>query len=121
MEMSLEPFQVVGRKILISDTYTLIVTQACNGMVPLWMFYASILAVRTAWVYQLKWMVAGYITIFVVNVFRIWFVAFFAKEMGQSSFFLAHDLVGNIILIVTGTLLFFIYLRHLPKGEKLKL
>jgi exosortase/archaeosortase family protein len=117
MQMSLEPFQVVGRKILIHENYTLVVTAACNGMVPLWMLYASILALKSPWLHKLKWMAIGYVTLFVVNVLRIWFVAFATQEMGEALFFFAHDLAGNILLILTGMVLFMFYLKGLSKAK----
>ena len=92
-------------RILINTHYSLVIEKACNGMIPYLFFLASIIAFPSSLLHKLKWAVMGYIFISFMNVFRIWFVTQMVLHERQN-FSLAHDYLGNGLLILTGLLLF---------------
>jgi exosortase/archaeosortase family protein len=94
-----------NHRILINEHYSLVIEKACNGMIPYLFFLASIIAFPSTLIHKVKWAVMGYIFISLMNVFRIWFVTQLVLQERQN-FSLAHDYLGNGLLIVTGLLLF---------------
>ena len=92
-------------KIFINEHYTLVIEKACNGMIPYLFFLASIFAFPSTLIHKIKWAIIGYIFISFINIFRIWFVAEFVLQE-QNNFSLAHDYLGNGVLILTGLFLF---------------
>ena len=92
-------------RILINEHYSLVIEKACNGMIPYLFFLASIIAFPSTLQHKLKWAVIGYIFIILMNTFRIWFVTELVLQE-RNNFSLAHDYIGNGLLILTGLLLF---------------
>jgi len=91
--------------IFINDNYSLVIEKACNGTIPYLFFLASIIAFPSTILHKLKWILLGYLIIVAMNTFRIWMVIeMVLKE--QSNFSLAHDYIGNSLLIATGLMLF---------------
>ena len=103
--LSLPSGMMKEHKIFISPHYALVIEKACNGMIPYLFFLASIIAFPSTIKHTIKWAIIGYIFITFINIFRIWFVTLFVLEE-KSNFSLAHDYLGNGILILTGLLLF---------------
>jgi exosortase/archaeosortase family protein len=107
---SLEEGMVLGNQILITQHYGLVIEDACNGMIPYLIFLASILAFPASHLHKLKWAMMGYVVISSVNIFRIWLITQFVMQE-QSSFSLAHDYIGNTLLIFTGLILFVMFIK----------
>jgi exosortase/archaeosortase family protein len=64
--------------------------------------------------HKLKWAIMGYMVISSINIFRIWLITQFVIEE-KSHFSLAHDYIGNLLLILTGLLLFFFFIKTRQK------
>jgi exosortase/archaeosortase family protein len=105
-------------RILINSHYSLVIEKACNGMIPYLFFLASIIAFPSTLIHKVKWAVMGYIFISFMNVFRIWFVTELVLQERQN-FSLAHDYLGNGLLIVTGLLLFTWFVKSRKREESL--
>jgi exosortase/archaeosortase family protein len=104
--------QLQGIDIWITPDYKIIITQACNGMIPLLILYAAILAYRASWRKKLLWMVLGYLLFFVVNIIRILLVVYVTQNgEGQGDFYWSHDIVGNTLLMLTGLGVFILYIK----------
>ena len=103
-------------KIFISPHYALVIEKACNGMIPYLFFLASIIAFPSNSIHKAKWAVMGYFFITTINIFRIWFVTQFVLEE-KSNFSLAHDYLGNGILILTGLVLFTSFVTTRTKSK----
>jgi exosortase/archaeosortase family protein len=116
---SLKEGMMQGHRIIITEHYALVIEKACNGMIPYLFFLASIIAFPSTLTHKLKWAIMGYLFISSINIFRIWFVTQFTMHE-QSNFSLAHDFLGNVLLILTGLILFtsFIKTRHPKKTTK---
>ncbi len=109
----LEAGQLEGIDIWITPHYKIIITQACNGMIPLLFLYASYLAYPAPWYYKLRWMGIGYVSFLVVNIGRIVLVVrAVEREGGQGNFYWSHDLVGNLLLMGVGLLLFVRFIQR---------
>ncbi len=102
--------------ILINAHYSLVIEKACNGMIPYLFFLASILAFPSTVAHKIKWAIMGYLFISLMNVFRIWFVTQLVLQERQN-FSLAHDYLGNGLLIITGLLLFTWFVKSRKREE----
>lgn len=109
LDMGLEEGRLKGIDIMINPYYKIIVTKACNGMIPILVLLAAILAYPVDWIHKAWWALVGYIVLTSINIIRLLMLAHFIK--GQPDFPLYHDLVGNVLLMFTGLLLFYLFLR----------
>ena len=108
----LEPGQLHGIDIWINPHYKIIINQACNGLIPVFFLWAAIIAYPSSFAHKLFWMITGYVAFVIVNTFRILTVVHFTQqEGGQGNFYWSHDLLGNILLTVTGLLLFIVFIQ----------
>ena len=97
-------------EIVINRHYRLVIEKACNGMVPYLFLLASIIAFPSTIKHKIKWAMIGYILITAVNIFRIWLITqLVLEEVGNFS--LAHDFLGNFILIFMAVFLFVFFVR----------
>jgi len=120
LDTFLEPQQLRGIDIWVNPHYKIVITQACNGMIPILFLYASILAYPSAMRHKVLWMILGYIVFFIVNIGRILWVVYVTKNgAGHGDFHWSHDIVGNIVLLFTGLGLFYIYIKTAKTTEKL--
>ncbi|MDM5272641.1 exosortase/archaeosortase family protein [Sulfurovum sp. zt1-1] len=115
--MMLEPFlksgQLQGNDIMITSFYKIIITQACNGMIPILFYFAAILAYPSRVWIKPVWMGAGYLIFTLVNVLRILIVVYFVEQQGgRDNFYLAHDIFGNALLMIVGLGLFILFIKH---------
>ena len=101
-------------RIFISDNYSLVIEKACNGMIPYLFFLASIMAFPSTWLHKAKWALVGYLLISFINTFRIWMVTQFVLQE-RNNFSLAHDYLGNALLISTGLILFILFVKRRRK------
>ena len=108
----LEPEQLKGFDIWINPQYKIIITQACNGMIPILFLFASILAFPSRVIIKLFWMILGYILFSLINVVRLLFVVYITQTgKGYTDFYWSHDLVGNALLMITGLGLFIAFIK----------
>ena len=108
----LEPAQLQGNQIIINPHYKIIITQACNGMIPILFLWASILAYPANFRHKTLWMVLGYLLFSLINVFRILMVVYFVEQQGgQTNFHWSHDLLGNALLISVGLGVFIAFIK----------
>ncbi len=108
LDIGLEEGRLQGIDIMINPTYKIIVTKACNGMIPILVLFAAILAYPVSWVHKIKWIVIGYIVISTVNIVRLLMLAHFIKDQPDFPFY--HDIVGNMLLMIVGLVLFYMFL-----------
>ena len=112
LEIFLKPEQLKGAEIWITPYYKIIINQACNGVIPILFLFASILAYPSTVGQKLFWMVLGYVLFSAVNVFRILLVVYFTQTgEGHKDFYWSHDIVGNILLMLTGLGLFIAFIK----------
>jgi len=104
-----------NNQIFITEHYTLVIEKACNGMIPYLFFLASIIAFPSTIMHKVKWAFMGYVFISTMNIFRIWFITQFVLQE-KSNFSLAHDYLGNGILILTGLILFTSFVKTRKKS-----
>lgn len=113
---SLDEGMMEAHRIFITEHYALVIEKACNGMIPYLFFLASIFAFPSTLIHKVKWAIMGYVFITAMNVFRIWFVTQFVLQE-QKNFSLAHDYLGNGLLILTGLILFTSFIKSRNKKE----
>jgi len=119
LELFLKPYQLQGVDIWINPQYKIIITQACNGVIPILFLFASILAYPSTFVHKVLWMLIGYVVFSLVNVLRILLVVNVTQiGEGQRDFYWSHDIIGNIMLMFTGLILFILFIKTAKKGVK---
>jgi exosortase/archaeosortase family protein len=114
--LSLPQGMMEAHRIFITEHYALVIEKACNGMIPYLFFLASILAFPSTFIHKVKWALMGYVFITSMNVFRIWFVTQFVLQE-EKNFSLAHDYLGNGLLILTGLILFTSFIKTRDKKK----
>jgi exosortase/archaeosortase family protein len=118
LEYFLNVDQLKGVDIWINPYYKIIINDACNGIVPILFFISGVLAYPLSLKHTMIWIFFGYIIFTSVNIFRIILVTYITqKGEGQKEFFWAHDIVGNILLITVGMVLFLLYIRTAKDSE----
>jgi exosortase/archaeosortase family protein len=119
LDYFLDENQRIGSDIWIDSGYKIVITNACNGLMPLFFLYASIFAYPSSLWGKVFWMFLGYVILFVVNIIRIVWVVFVTQEgKGQEEFYWSHDIVGNIFLMFWGLVLFVGFIKI--SGKKLE-
>jgi len=103
--------------IFINSHYSLVIEKACNGMIPYLFFIASIVAFPSTLVHKLKWVILGYIIISSMNILRIWMVTQLVLSE-EKNFSLAHDYLGNGLLVLTGLILFVLFVKTRQKVKQ---
>jgi len=112
LSLFLNPEQLKGIDIWINPHYKLYISKACNGMIPILFLFAAILAYPAGLWRKLVWMVIGYLLFSVVNIARILLVAYATGQAGgRGAFGWSHDIVGNTLLIITGMLVFVLFIK----------
>jgi exosortase/archaeosortase family protein len=111
LEVGLPEGQVRGSDIWINPHYKLIIEKACNGMIPVLMYLASIFAFPSNWGRKIVWGIVGTLIMLGLNVVRIFMVTYFVMQGGRENFSLSHDVLGNAIFMVTGLVLFYLFIR----------
>ncbi|RRS31377.1 MAG: hypothetical protein P794_04150 [Epsilonproteobacteria bacterium (ex Lamellibrachia satsuma)] len=112
LDLFLKAGQLQGADIWINPHYKIIINKACNGIIPILFLFASILAYPSGMLHKLFWMIMGYILFSVVNVGRILLVVFVTQTgAGHEDFYWSHDLVGNVLLMLTGLGLFIAFIK----------
>jgi len=112
LALFLAPEEIDGVDILINPHYKIIITQACNGFIPVFFLWAALWAYPASWKKRIVWSFAAYAIFSVVNILRILTVVHFVKqEGGRANFYWSHDLLGNALLMAVGLTLFYLYLR----------
>ena len=108
----LDPAQLQGIDIWINPYYKIIINQSCNGLIPIFFLFASLLAYPSGLWHKVYWMIAGYMVFTLVNVWRILLVVYFVEQKGeQGNFYWSHDILGNTILMITGLTLFILFIK----------
>ena len=119
LDLFFKPEQLKGIDIWINPSYKIIITKACNGMIPILFLYASILAYPSTFVQKIIWMILGYILFFVVNIVRILLVVYVTENgKGQGDFYWSHDLIGNTLLMITGLGIFIAFIKSSTRSLK---
>ncbi len=112
LEFFLKPGQLIANDIIITYHYKIVITQACNGMIPIIFYFSAILAYPSKMWIKPIWMSAGYLIFTLVNVLRILMVVYFVEQKGaQDNFYFAHDILGNVLLMIIGLGLFFLFIK----------
>lgn len=110
LRFSLGTERIRGIDILAHPHFRIIITQACNGLIPYYLYLAAILAYPRPWRDRLIWAVLGYFVISIVNVLRLLMVTAIVAR-NPASFHWSHDILGNAVLMVAGLGLFYLFLR----------
>lgn len=112
LDLFLDSGQLKGIDIWINPHYKIIINQACNGMIPILILFASILAYPSSLGHKLFWMATGYVLFSLVNVLRILMVVYFVEQKeGQANFYWSHDFFGNALLMGVGLGLFITFIK----------
>ena len=108
--------QVRGSDIWINPHYKLIIEKACNGMIPVLMYLASIFAYPSSWRRRILWGIAGTLILLGLNVARIFVVTEYVMHTGREGFSLVHDFGGNLLFMIAGLELFYLFIRGSRAG-----
>ena len=109
--LTLDETLMQNNHIFVSQTLTLVIDKECNGFIPYFFFLASIIAFPSSISHKIKWAVLAYVLLSLLNVFRIWFITLFVIN-SESNFSLAHDYLGNLLLVFSALGLFIVFIRN---------
>lgn len=106
---------IEGTTVIINSAYKVLITDECNGLLPLISIFSAILAYSAPIMHKIKWLIYIYVVYFIINVLRILIVIYVAFEYGYKSFFWTHDIFGNGLLISFGLLSFYFFIKTIKK------
>ena len=109
-QLTLKEGLMVDNHIHVSSNLTLVIDKACNGLIPYFFFLSSILAFPSTLSHKIKWAIAAYLIISALNVFRIWLITQLVMR-SPNNFSLAHDYLGNLLLVLSALLLFISFIK----------
>jgi len=112
---------IEGTIVNISKTYRVLVSNECNGLLPIVALFSAILSYTAPIGHKLKYLLITYLLYTVLNIFRILIIIFIAFDYGSESFFLSHDILGNALLILFGLGSFFVFVKTSKKYSNLSL
>ena len=112
--------QIQNFDIVINPKYHVVITPECNGFVPYYIYLAGVLAYSCTIKRKVIYAVAGYFLFTVVNLIRLYLVTQIVNKYGADYFFWAHDIGGNVLLIITGMSIFWLYLKGCSKERYAK-
>lgn len=115
LDMGLKDGQLQGIDIMISPRYKVIITKACNGMIPYLLLLSSMLAYPASWSHKFLWAIIGYMVLVIVNIIRL-FIVVYCVTKTPSNFELSHDIFGNLLFMSFGLLLFYIFIKGAIKS-----
>ena len=115
LDIGLKDGQLQGIDIMISSHYKVIITKACNGMIPYLVLLSAILAYPASWSHRFLWAAIGYVTLVLVNIARLFIVVFYVTKT-PSNFELSHDIFGNFLFMVSGLALFYLFIKGSRKS-----
>jgi len=98
-------------RIEITSHYNLIIERDCNGLMVYFLFLSTILATNISLLSKFSWALISYFVISIINIFRIYIITLLVLE-DESNFYLAHNILGNIMLFLTAVSLFLIFIRR---------
>ncbi|MCK4442842.1 MAG: archaeosortase/exosortase family protein [Sulfurovaceae bacterium] len=112
--LTLPSVMMENHHIFISPKYQLVIEKACNGIIPYLFCLAPIIAFPATLIHKIKWAIFAYLIIIMINIFRIWFITQLVLQE-PSNFSLAHNYLGNIMLILTSLILFILFVKTRDK------
>ena len=112
--------QIQNFDIVINPKYHVVITPECNGFVPYYIYLAGVLAYSCTLKRKVIYGVVGYFIFTVVNLIRLYVVTQIVNIYGADYFFWAHDIGGNLLLIITGMSIFWLYLKGCSKERYAK-
>ncbi len=114
---SLDP-QVVAEGVIIFNPETnfgVAIRSGCNGVEAVIILVAALLAFpRAPWLYRLKGIIIGSITIQALNLVRI-ISLFYLGQWHRPAFDWAHLYVWEVLIMLDVLLVFLFWLHYLPK------
>ena len=109
----IEKSRLKGIDIWINPHYKIYISDECSALIPILVLYAAILAYKSSLKRKIIWLLFGYVTFHIVNTLRILLVVYVTKTgEGQKEFYWSHDILGNALLMATGLLLFYTFIRN---------
>lgn len=112
LSIFLSPGQLIDADIMINPHYRIIISQACNGIIPV-LFYLLRYLPIPPYLSKAVWMLIGYLSFTMVNIIRILMVVYFVEgEGGRGNFYWSHDFFGNVLLMLWGLGLFVLCIKR---------
>jgi len=102
---------IIGYEIIINPKYRVVITPECNGLIPYLMILAAYLAYPCKLLTKIFYSIFAFLIFFIMNILRLYIVIVIVNNYGTNYFYLVHDIGGNLLLIITGAVLFLSYLK----------
>jgi len=102
------PIRMDGNTLFFEHGLRLFIVNDCNGLVPILLFWAAVIAFPTALKQKMAWLFAGYIVLTTLNMIRILAIAY-GVSVDAGCFDWAHGFVGRYSIGVMTLTLFWIF------------
>lgn len=105
------PVTLSGNSMLFEHGMHLLILNECNGLTPLLLYLAAILAYPTRYRIKIKWFVGGTIVLLTLNMVRIVLITLLVIDH-PDSFEFAHNVVGRYAIGAVTLYLFYFFTTH---------
>jgi len=105
------PVTMENNTVVFAHGLQLLILDECNGLTPLLLYMAAILAYPTPYALKLKWLFGGMLLLLTLNMLRIILITLTVIEYPES-FELAHNVVGRYGIGAATLFLFYYFTTH---------
>lgn len=104
---------VESNYIIVSESYKLVINDSCNGG----LIYGMFLILGIYYQFQ-SFLITEILILFLINIIRIAIIYWIVLYNGREYFFIAHDILGYGMVIITFLILFIYNMKNEAANKK---
>jgi len=105
------PVRLVGNTVIFQHGLELMILNACNGLTPLILYLAAILAYPTLYKEKVSWFLGGLVILLTLNMIRIMLITVYVIHV-PDGFNCAHNIIGRYSIGISTLLLFYYFTKR---------
>ena len=111
------PVKLSGELVIFDHGLILAILDECNGLTPLLLYLAAVLAYPTLYKVKIPWVIGGTAILLTLNMLRIIFITIYVIDV-PSCFECAHNIIGRYSIGISTLLIFYFFTLHVKACTK---